>query len=454
MPYIDPGSFRDKDGFVFYHNQKVYRAITESYVPLWNKLINEVFFKDLLHQNRLIHFKDSHEPFELPEDIRQVIEVETVPFISYPSEWTFSQLKKAALLTLEIQKKALENNYSLKDASSYNVQFIGLKPVFIDLFSFEAYRENEPWHAYKQFCQHFLGPLLLTYYGHQRLQSLFLNNIDGLPLDLVSKILPFRSHFNLLANTHIHLHARFENKHAEDQTVDSKKLQLSKNRQMALLEHLSSGIKGLKVKSKKTNWTGYYQNFSYSEKGYTDKKGFIDKQMQSIKGHLCVDLGANTGEFSEMASKHFDYVLACDNDLEVVKGIQTKKITNLLALHVDLINPTPAIGWRNEERYSFIDRIQKADLTLALALIHHLCIGNNISLEKLADFFAIASKRLIIEFVPKDDIQVKKLLVTKRDVFNTYNLETFKQKFEAHFQIIDSLNIQDSGRVLFFLQKK
>lgn len=452
---IEQSSFRDSAGFVFYKNEHVYRAIHQSYQSIWENVSKAEFFLNLIRAGQLIDFTTENNLSILADSngIHKIIKVQKIPFISYPNEWTFSQLKKAALLTLSIQKKALQENYILKDASAYNVQFIGSKALFIDSLSFDHYEEGEPWQAYKQFCQHFLGPLLLWQYGFSEVKSLYLENIDGIPLSLCAKLLPFKSRFNFLAYTHIHLHATFESKHASDKSISSKKLKISKSRIFSLIEHLEQGIKSMSIKKTQTNWTDYYDSFSYSESGYKAKKMFVEKQLLGLNKTLCVDLGANTGEFSSLAATHYASVIACDSDLEVVAAIQRKKIPNILALHVNLINPTPSFGWNCRERQSFLERVQKADTTMALALIHHLCIGNNIPLPKLAEFFANISQRLIIEFVPKTDIQVEKLLVTKKDIFEDYTLENFKHYFTRHFLIEESFPIPDSGRVIFLLKK-
>ena len=448
---VEQSSFRDRDGFIFYKNDSVYRAINASYKDTWELLSQSEFFNALLKNGKVVGFEtEENTSFG---GAYKTLKLQKVPFISYPSEWTFAQLKKAALLTLDIQKKALLNGFTLKDASAYNVQFNGNKAVFIDTLSFELYKEGEPWHAYKQFCQHFLGPLLLWHYGAGEMKSLFIDHIDGIPLKLSSKMLPFRSKFNLLAYTHLHLHAKFEEKHAGEKKVSNSTLKISKARSLTLIEHLEQGIKSLKIKKQDTNWTDYYDSFSYTEAGYNAKKTFIEKHASAIKGQLCADLGANSGEFSALAAKHFKYVVACDSDVEVVSAIQKKKIDNVLALHVNLINPTPAFGWNNTERKSFTGRIKGAELTMALALIHHLCIGNNIPLAGLAEFFAGLSDQLIIEFVPKTDVQVKKLLVTKKDIFDDYTVENFRLAFGKYFQVADHQDIPGSGREIFLMKK-
>lgn len=455
IPRIEQSSFRDKDGFVFYKDESVYRAIHLSYKETWTQLNKTTFFNELINEGKLPGFTE--EPasnFFTDPNLLTVLKLQKIPFISYPNEWSFEQLKKAALLTLNIQKRALQNYFSLKDASAFNVQFLGSKPVFIDTLSFEIFTDGRPWVAYGQFCRHFLGPLLLSSYGLKNLNALFTDNIDGLPLSMVSQLLPGRSKLNLLAYTHIHLHARFETKHADDKEVKGSRLNISKSRSLSILEHLEEGIKKLKLPGQATNWTDYYDTFSYSKTGYLAKKEFVERHLAQPNTGVCVDLGANTGEFSELAAKTYAYVIACDNDMEVVRAIQSKKNNKVLALRVNLVNPSPAYGWNGDERKSFIERVKQADMVLALALIHHICIGNNVPLSKLATFFAGIAKNLIIEFVPKTDVQVKKLLVTKKDIYEDYTFEQFVRFFSEYYTIEAQQVIPDSDRVILMLSRK
>jgi ribosomal protein L11 methylase PrmA len=445
----EESSYRDRDGYVFYQDGAIYRAIAKKYQSTWENVSQSEFFTALQSQDKLITFNDPTAAIALPADIYKIIEVKKIPFISYPAEWTFQQLKKAALLTLQIQKSALQNNFTLKDASAYNVQFNGPRPVFIDLFSFETYNTGEPWHAYGQFCRHFLAPLLLWHYGHE-MKSLFLSNIDGIPVRTAAALLPVRSRLNLAAYTHIHLHAKLEERHAA-KTGAGKKITVSKSRSLHIIEHLRQTIKSLHEKKERSHWDNYYNSCSYSELGYREKTGFVEKTLAGLSGGLCMDLGANTGAFSKIAARHFKYVVACDSDLEVVKAVQSEKIGNILALHVNLSNPTPAIGWNSAERKSFIGRMQGADCIMALALIHHICIGNNVPLQKLAGFFARLTPHLLIEWVPKEDPQVNRLLVTRKDIFEEYTLANFTEAFGKHYRIADQRSIAGGGRILFHL---
>ena len=413
-------------------------------------------YAELVAEGKLVALEENSTGLvpELKHELYKIYKAEAIPFISYPGEWSFSQLKKAALLTLYIQRRAIEKDFCLKDASAYNVQFIGNRAVFIDSLSIDVYNEREPWQAYGQFCRHFLAPLLLDAYGVPEAHCFFLNHIDGLPLDVCSKLLPWKSRLSLLAYTHIHLHARLEKNHAGDRVLNLKNYQYSKKKLLSLITHLELGIKGLKNKKTASNWTDYYTSNSYDRESFEAKQNFVNRHCENIKGKLCLDLGANSGVFSFIAANHFEQVLACDSDASVLQNIRSKKKPNVLSLQLDLNNPTPAYGWHSKERKSFIERAGHNDLTLALALVHHLCISNNLPLPLLADFFGSVAKTLLIEFVPKEDEQVKKLLVSRKDVFDDYTSLHFEKAFLKYYEKADELQLPGSGRILYLFKRK
>lgn len=453
---VEPGSFRDRDGFVFKQDGEYYRAIRQSFASKWDALLASGLYEELVSEGKLVALEEKSKDLlpELKEELHKIYKAQTLPFISYPGEWSFSQLKQAALLSLYIQRKAIERGFCLKDASAYNVQFIGNQAVFIDSLSFDTYNETEPWQAYGQFCRHFLAPLLLQTYGVPEAHSFFLTHLDGVPLELCAKLLPWKSKFNLLAYTHIHLHAKMEKKHADDRVLKLQNFHYSKKKQLSLLEHLEMGIKELKITGQASNWTAYYDSFSYTKEGFEAKQLFVKRHCQNLKGRMCLDLGANSGVFSFIAAEHFEQVVACDSDTTVLQSIRLQKKPNVLTLKVDLNNPLPAYGWQSRERQSFIERAKNNDLTLALALVHHLCIGNNLPFTLLAEFFSDLSRNLIIEFVPKDDQQVKKLLVSRKDIFSDYTKSNFEKAFLQHYDKVEELELPDSARVLYLYRRK
>jgi len=387
-------------------------------------------------------------------DAYKVIQPERVPFISYPYEWSFSQLKDAALATLSLQKRALKYDMSLKDASAYNIQFVRGKPTLIDTLSFEKYKEGQPWIAYRQFCQHFLAPLALMAYRDIRLGQFLRVYIDGVPIDLVSRLLPAATRLNFGLLTHIHLHAGAEKRFAGESVGQAK---MSRNALVGLIESLEASVKRLTWKPSGTRWWNYYDNTNYSDAAFEHKKQLVGEWIVRINPKLVWDLGANTGVFSRMASASGAYTISYDIDSAAVEQnylrAKNDREQNLLPLQLDLTNPSPALGWANRERDSFGER-GPADMILALAVIHHLAITNNVPLPQLAGFFAETGKWLVIEFVPKSDSQVQKMMLAREDIFPNYTREGFETAFKGRFKIHDAVAVRESERYMYLMETR
>ena len=448
------GSFRDPSGFLFKENGEIYRRINKVYADDYEQLMVSGYNK-LVKNHLLIPHIETELRGADDDLLYKIIQPELVQFISYPYEWSFSQLKDAALTTLNIQKIAMEHGMSLKDSSAYNIQFWNGKPVLIDTLSFEKYKEGEPWVAYKQFCQHFLLPLVLMSYTDIRLSQLFRIYIDGIPLDLGAKLLPRKTRFKFSIFAHIHLHAKSQKKY-EDKAIE-KKSRISKFKLLALIDNLETTVKNLKWNPKGTEWADYYDITNYSSDAFKCKKNYIEEFLKSINPASVWDLGANTGIFSRIASEKNIPTISFDVDPAAVEKnyqiCKEKNETNILPLVLDLTNPSGGIGWANQERMSFIER-GPVDAVFALALIHHLAISNNLPLINIAEFFSSICKFLIIEFVPKSDSQVKKLLLTREDIFDKYDKENFEKDFDNYFNNRKCLKIEGSERYLYLMEKK
>ncbi len=452
-------SFRDPSGFLFAHDSFVYRQVNRAYQPQYDYLIDSGLYAALINEKLLIpHDEVDLNPPE-PIDAYKIIHPQQLNFISYPYEWSFSQLKDAALTTLSIHKRAIEYGMALKDASAYNIQFVGGKPVLIDTLSFEIYSEGAPWVAYRQFCQHFLAPLALMVYCDVRLSQLMRVYIDGVPLDLTKKLLPWRTRLSPVLGLHIHVHAsaqqRYAGKAINSSTVKRK---MSKNQMLGLIDSLESGIHKLEWLPKDTEWGDYYESAEhYSQKSMEHKRELLNIFLESVKPQSVWDLGANMGMFSRLASKLSIPTVAFDIDPGAVeRNYLDCKRTNekhLLPLVLDLTNPSSSLGWHSQERMSLLER-GPADAVLALALIHHLAISNNVPLSLLAKFFAEVGTYLIIEFVPKSDSQVELLLATREDIFPSYDKTAFEVVFDETFEILKAEPLQDSQRTLYLMKKR
>ncbi len=448
-------SFRDPSGFLFTSDGKLLRQINQIYKKEYDLFISSGLYKKLSNKKLLIPHEEKNGSAFYSKEGYKIIDPNKVAYISYPYEWSFSQLKDAALLTLKIQKISLEYNFILKDASAYNVQFHKGAPIFIDTLSFEKYQEGCPWQAYKQFCQHFLAPLALISYKDIRLGQLSRLFIDGIDLGLASKLLPISSKLNFPLLAHIHLHAKSQKHHANKQINNKRKL--SKHALLALINSLESAINKLKRPQTNTEWDKYYGFTNYSEDAFKYKKEFVEGFLKEIKPTSVWDMGGNTGVFSRLASNNNIPTICFDIDLMAVEknylDIKKNKEINILPLFLDLTNPSPDIGWANKERNSWKNR-GPADVLMALALIHHLAISNNIPFNKIAQYFNCLSKNLIIEFIPKEDSNVKKLLSTRKDIFSQYNQENFEKSFSQYFKIKKRKKIPKSKRIIYLMTKK
>lgn len=451
-----PGSFRDPSGFVFIEDETVYRQVNLSYQAHYDQLIDSGLYDHLAERRMLVPHEESS--LRSAPGAYKILKPLQIPFISYPYEWSFSQLKDAALLTLAIQKRALSRGMVLKDASAYNIQFLDSKPIFIDTLSFEIYEEGKAWVAYRQFCQHFLAPLLLMSRNDIRLNQLLRVSIDGIPLDLASAIAPKSTYLQLGILMHVHLHARAQRRYKDASRpagVSSSK-RIGRQSLLQIADSLRSTISGLRWKPGATDWSGYYGGDSYEEGAFQHKLQLVAEYLDQIKPNCVWDLGANTGEFSRIASRAGAFTVSADNDPGVVEVNYLKskreQESRLLPLLIDLVNPSPGIGWAHAERQSLAAR-SNADCLLALALIHHLAISNNIPLPNIAEFFASLAEWLVIEFVPKCDKRVRQLLSSRVDIFDQYTKSDFETSFRRHFDIVKSRRLEQSERILYLMRR-
>ena len=449
-------SFRDPSGFLFSRGGVLYRQINRAYEKEYARLMESGLYERLVKAGLLIPHVEVEQAPAGSDALYKVIQPERAPFISYPYEWSFGQLKDAALATLSIQKRALKTDMSLKDASAYNIQFVRGKAALIDTLSFEIYKEGQPWVAYRQFCQHFLAPLALMALKDVRLNQLLRVYIDGVPLDLASELLPSKTRFNFGLLTHIHLHADAQKKYSGEE-VKSRGGSMSRQAMIGLIDNLVSTIQKLDWTPRGTEWGNYYDITNYSDAAFEHKKQLIREWTGQVKPALTWDLGANNGVFSRVAGEGGAFVASFDIDPAAVeqnyRQVKSEKAENLLPLLLDLTNPSPPIGWANRERDSFAER-GPADMVLALAVIHHLAISNNVPLPQLADFFAGTGRWLVIEFVPKSDSQVMKLLASREDIFPNYARAGFEAAFKEKFNIHAAVDVHESERVLYLMEKK
>ncbi|OQP66487.1 hypothetical protein A3860_13435 [Niastella vici] len=451
-----PSSFKDPSGFVFEAEGKIYRQVNQYYAAQYRQLMDSGLYNQLVSRQQLIAHEEVAENFTDTADWYTTLLPEPVPFISYPYEWCFEQLQDAASLTLAVLKTALQQGMILKDATPYNIQFHKGRPVFIDTLSFDSYDPKQPWIAYRQFCQCFLFPLYLEHYLKTDIQRILSTYIDGIPVDIIAKLLPLKSRLSLGVWLHVYL------QHTASTSASGKANKqnggFSKKKLLDVISHLTNIIDNFPAnKTYKTTWSNYYEDTILSREYLHEKERIIQGFCQQTSARSVLDLGANDGYFSKIFASHQMQVIATDSDNRCIsklyQEVKQEKIQNILPLILDVANPSPAIGFNNQERGSFHQRIQ-TDLVAALALVHHLVIGKNISLPVLAAYFNGIAPELMIEFVPKEDEKVQQMLASRPDTFPDYDQTHFEHYFSKYFDIADKQIVVGTSRTLYRMKRK
>lgn len=447
-----PASFRDPAGFLFRRNGVLYRQVNTEYQPHYDQLLQSGLAAELIAARQLVAHEEADINLAAAPGAYKILQPQELPFISYPYEWSFDMLRDAALLTLTVMRKVMEKNMALKDATAFNIQFHEGRPLLIDTLSFETYDETAPWVAYRQFCENFLYPLYLEHYLGADCISWMRQYINGIPGELTAKLLPRRARWNL----GVRLHVLLQQSVSKEKQQAAKPVVFSRTKMRNLLQHLTGIIENLKPGyPSTTTWSNYYEGTILGPE-YLKAKEVLMQQLLQGRQHLQVlDLGANDGYFSLLAAANRNTVIAADFDARCINNLYLKLKQAPQAVQplvLDLVNPSPNLGFGGTERDAFTSRI-KPDLVLALALIHHLVIGKNISLQRLAAFFAGIAPELIIEFVPKSDEKVKGMLAGRTDVFSDYTREGFEAAFGTWFSVSAVHPVPGTDRILYLLKR-
>ena len=454
-----PASFRDPSGYVFTRVGNVYRQINHSARADYDRLVSSGLYEALVKTGDLVRHEEVDASLSPDGQAYRVIRPDRVSFISYPYEWCFSQLKDAARLTLRLQKAAIAHGMGLKDATPYNVAFSNGRPVWIDTLSFEELKP-EPWVAYAQFCQMFLAPLALMSKVDIRLQQLLKSNIDGVPLDLASRLLPASTRLRPGLLMHLHLHAAAQRRLAttNGSTLANRSSKpFSRSALTGLIDNLAGTVDRLEWAGARTTWGNYYDATNYTDAAFAHKRRIVESALDRLSPATVWDLGANDGTFSRIASTRGVPTIAFDIDPVAVERNYRQAVGDgdrtILPLLLDLTNPSGKYGWANEERDALADR-GPADLALVLALVHHLAIGHNVPLDRIADYLGRLARALVIEFVPKADSQVQRLLASRVDIFENYTQEGFERAFSTVFKIEQAVPVQDSVRTIYVMRRR
>jgi ribosomal protein L11 methylase PrmA len=381
-----------------------------------------------------------------------VIEHPALAFVSYPYEWCFSAFRDAALLHLDLHLAALENSFTLSDASAYNVQFVGTRPVFIDHLSIVPYHDGMIWEGHRQFCAHFLNPLILWSKLRVPPNAWLRGSLEGIGPEELAPMLRARDKLSWTVMAHvIALAALNKRQLSSDKPSPIRRPHLSKNALLGMLGGLRRFIARLPAPHAQSVWGDYAGNTSYSTAEAATKHAVIAEMVTGARAKLLYDLGCNTGDYSQTAlDAGAVNVIGFDFDhmaLEQAYARFSASNGAFLPLWMDASNPSPSQGWAQQERKGLAQR-GPADALIALAIVHHLAIGRNVPLAKVVEWLMSLAPVGVIEFPAKTDSMVKQLLANRQDIFADYNEEVFLNAIRAGGSVEKMVRLPENGRLL------
>jgi ribosomal protein L11 methylase PrmA len=450
----NPGSFRDPSAYVLSSGERIFRAVTDEAWRNFQLFKSSGACDDLQTRGWIIATEDDGVR-HAEHGGRRLFEHPKLAFVSYPYEWPFALLKRAALLHLDIHLRALDFGFTLSDASAYNVQFIGVTPIFIDVASFVPYREGDYWAGHRQFVDQFVNPLLLRALFGVSANAWYRGAMEGLPTPDVARLIdPVRRWLapNVLVNITLpDLLQRRARRNGDPGTSPSKPLPKTALRFM--LQRLRRWMSRLEPKGAEPSpWQGYEADNSYSGGDEERKRAFVAQFSLATRPARTCDVGCNTGYYAEvLLQSGARSVIGFDSDtgaLEQAVSRASMAQLNFLPLFSDAANPSPAQGWSETERFGLHARV-KADAMIALAIIHHLAIARNIPLASAVEWLTGLAPRGVIEFVPKSDPMIQRMLRLRADIFADYGKEQFEAALSRHGQIARALELSPGGRTLY-----
>jgi SAM-dependent methyltransferase len=470
----DRGSFRDRANRVYDDGEKIVRGINAAALANWTGLSGTAFFKQLVEAGRVVGTRllSAGESVDVADGAWAAYLVhDRVPFISYPYEWCFGMLKDAALLHLEILERAIPCGWTLKDATAYNVQFVGAMPVFIDIPSFVPYKRGEPWVGYRQFCMMFLYPLMLRAYRGIDYLPLLRGNLEGIDPETANRILSGRDRVRKGVFGHVYLHSKMQSRYRNRDLDQAKLLTEEGDRRpelqkvgrhteamvVGMIQGLRRTVERLKSPDDRTTWGDYETDHSYAEKSYSAKKAFVEQVVKARRRKLVWDVGCNTGTFSAIAASNSDYVVAIDGDTKAIERLYQRQkkagATNILPIVMNLGSASPNQGWRGTERKALENRA-KPELILCLALIHHIVISANIPLQEFVGWLRDFECEVVIEAVGLGDDMTRMLLRNRVNQYDELEDDTFERILGARFHIVRSEPLKGGMRKIYHLSPK
>ena len=456
----EPGSYRDRDATVFYRGGRVYRTLNARALANWQCLSGQAFFERHWKNGSII---DTHTVVVdgLPR-AAGMLEHARIPFVSYPYEWTFGMLKDAALLQLELLRDALAADMILKDSTPYNFQWNATRPVFIDIPSFEPLRKGQTWVGYRQFCELFLFPLMLQAYKGIDYRPWLRGRIDGIPAEEMLALMSARDMVRRGVLLHVAAQGALQRRYSGGRSGNLRgslaRAGFDKRLIEANVAKLSSLVSRLAPKPGRSEWSEYDRTHSYDDAEFGRKAEFVRRAASTRRWRLAWDLGCNTGTFSRIVSEHADTVVALDGDWRAIETLYQREKDDgsarpILPLVMNLADASPNQGWLGRERKGLAER-GIPQLTLCLALIHHIVISCNIPLAEFIGWLADLGTAVVVEFVDRDDEMVQALLANRDDQYDDYNPATFRSLLENSFRIEAEEPLKGGKRHIYFARPK
>jgi SAM-dependent methyltransferase len=400
------------------------------------------------------------------QDQGLVLEHQPVFFASYPHEWCPEALAKAGHLTLEFANAALDRGLGLKDATPFNILFEGTRPVFVDWLSLEARSPSDPtWLAFSQFVRCFILPLWMQKNASLPLQACYLSYRDGITperaFELVRGWKRYTPSFFTLVTLPVLLNRRKKARHS--QSALYAKADIPAARAKFILKRLYGFLKEQLTRVHPTErqwsaWNHYLDSRSpYEKKQWEIKKATLSTWLEKSKCKSLLDIGCNEGWFSQLAASSGCRVVAIDNDAEMVRRTwqrAEKSGADIQSLHVDLCRPSPALGWRNQENSSFLERARrKFDAVAALAVIHHLSVGEQITYDEIFSVVhEITRSEFFVEFVGPEDASFN--WAAKGRTTQPWHHAAFLKALQPYFQVVEESPLEGTDRVLYWLKKR
>lgn len=457
-------SYVDPHGRLFNAKGGLYRGIYPEFTDRFRKLITCKSFQSLVKKKKLVKTGES----DLTSDSYELIlEHQRLRYVTFCVEWPAEMLRDAGVLTLDICQALLDDDWSLQDAHPWNVLFEGIKPRYVDVGSIRPLADEGSllWIAYQQFCQFFLFPLYLYSKGFEEVARPQLYRFkDGVSYELCSKVLPLKSKLwtpQILAHLEIPLKAS----KAVKKSGKEKKLRErepgkvpGKDARKRFFSSLKADIERIKLPIPDSTWSDYYDEFPdfNSEEKWNTKQKAVAKILEKVKPKEVIDVACNKGWYALLAAHRGSKVLAFDFDSSCVSQLYhevKKHKVDVQPLVMDLLNPTPAFGWRNRQYPSAIQRLD-AEMVFAFAVIHHLVISQWQNFDRVVDLLSdFTTRYLLVEFVPLGDDKVEEILLHSAiDSTEFYTLENFMAALSKKYSSLETFPSHPEGRTLILCE--